>query len=285
MAPTRKEPPKLPPHAQPIKLPPAIDTKPWGPDSEATKITKAELASNAANPQAAGANGSYFTGDFRGQNADPTIAPDPSKDWASAFFGALGLPDDVMKQVTQTLRDHAQNPTLAQALATQYIRSTGWYQIHYPGALEGIAKGVIKDESQYVDYMNQLNVLSRQYNGRDISGDEIKGYLQAGYDPSYVSKLYGGQAWAAANRNDVNYTLGAFGDGQPSQTDMTALGNENSGLDSAVGQKLQTQLQQATQRLHAIFRGTLATPSLTLGANGLQAPSLAGAKQPNDLGT
>jgi hypothetical protein len=269
---------KLPPHLKPILPPPpkAIDTKPWGPDSEAAKLTKAEIASNAANPNAAGANGSYFA--YQGDQplTGPASVADPSKDWASAFFGALGLPDDVMSKVTQTLRDHAQDPTLAQALATQYIRSTGWYAIHYPGALEGIAKGVIGSEADYATYLNQVNVLSRQYQGRDISGDEIKGYLSSGYNPGYVANLFQGQAYVAANRNDIQYLAGAFGNGRMNEGQLTAVGNETAGIDTAAGQLQQKVIQKAQQVHDKLFGGTLATPSLSLGANGLTSSSLLG---------
>jgi hypothetical protein len=243
-------------------------------------------ASHAANPQAAGTNGSLFT--YQGDQPvdSPAVVADPSKDWASAFFGALGLPDDVMSQVTKVLSQHAQDPTLAQALATQYIRSTPWYQIHYPGALEGIAKGVIADESGYTQYLNQINQLSRQYQGRDISGDEIKGYLSSGYNPGYVANLYQGQAYVTANRNDIQYLAGAFGDGRFNEGQLTALGNENAGIDTAGGQLQQKILQKAQQVHDKLFGGTLATPSLTLGANGLSSPPLAGSKSPTpDIGT
>jgi hypothetical protein len=270
---------KLPPHLKPLAPPPPFpiaDTQPWGPDSQAAKITAAEIASNAANRNAAGANGSYFA--YQGEQPlnGPASVADPSKDWASAFFGALGLPDDVMKQVTQTLRDHAQDPTLAQALATQYIRSTGWYAIHYPGALEGIAKGVIADESGYASYLNQVNVLSRQYQGRDISGDEIKGYLGSGYNPGYVANLFQGQAYVAANRNDIQYLGGAFGNGRLNEGQLAAVGNESAGIDTSVGQLQQKVIQKAQQVHDKLFGGSLATPSLSLGANGLSSSSLQG---------
>ena len=203
-------------------------------------------------------------------------AADPSVDWAAAFFGALGLPDDVMNQVTQILRDHAQDQTLAQALATQYIRSTGWYAIHYPGALEGIANGTIADEAGYTSYMNQLNVLSNQYNGRAISGDEVKGYLQAGYNPGYVANLYQGQAYVSANKPELQYLAGAFGQGAMSQDQLTAVGNESAGIDSPLGQLQQKIITKAQQIQSKITSGTLATPSLSLGTNGLSAPSLQG---------
>jgi len=204
------------------------------------------------------------------------VTADPSVDWAGAFFGALGLPDDVMNQVTQILRDHAQDQTLAQALATQYIRSTGWYAIHYPGALEGIANGTIADEAGYTSYMNQLNVLSNQYNGRAISGDEVKGYLQAGYNPGYVANLYQGQAYVSANKPELQYLAGAFGQGAMSQDQLTAVGNESAGIDSPLGQLQQKIITKAQQIQSKITSGTLATPSLSLGTNGLSAPSLQG---------
>ena len=265
--------------------------KPIAPPPPITAADPRIAASLAANPQAAGEPGTLFTYSGVGtpdnpgpggttNYGNPTVtqqaAVDPSADWASAFFGALGLPDDVMNQVTQILRDHAQDQTLAQALATQYIRSTSWYSVHYPGALEGIANGTIADEAGYTSYMNQLNVLSNQYNGRAISGDEVKGYLQAGYNPGYVANLYQGQAYVSANKPELQYLAGAFGQGAMSQDQLTAVGNESAGIDSPLGQLQQKIITKAQQIQSKITSGTLATPSLSLGTNGLSAPSLQG---------
>ena len=273
---------KLPPHVAQVAPPPPITTKVTDPspykDASGNPISQSQIdASIAANPNASkggyegvgtkAAPGPAGTTNYGNPNIDQSATSDPSQDWASAFFGALGLPDDVMSQVVKVLRDHAQDQNLAQALATQYIRSTPWYQVHYPGALEGIANGTIQDERGYTQYMHQINALSQQYQGRAVSGDEVKGYLQAGYDTGYVGKLYGGQAWVAANRNDTQYTLGAFGDnGQLDQAGLTALGNENAGIDTGLGQKYAGDLQKATDRFRRIFQGTLAQGS----TNGLQ---------------
>jgi len=57
---------------------------------------------------------------------------------------------------------------------------------------------------------------------------------------------------------------------------LTALGNENAGIDTQQGQLQQKVLQKAQQVYSKIFQGSDANPSLTLGANGLSAPGLGG---------
>ena len=267
-------PPKVPPHAQPLRPPPVVGANtPHGPTIGSLPTVNHVTGGDSGGGSTAVVqppSGITKPGDMPpgtdehdappGTTTDTKPAEsDPSVDWAKAFFGALGLPDDVMGQVTKVLRDHAQDQNLAQALATQYIRSTSWYSVHFPGALEGIANGTIANERDYTQYMHNINALSKQYQGRDVSGDEVKGYLQAGYDTGYVGKLYGGQSWVAANKGDVQYDLGAFGDtGQTDAAGLTALGNENAGIDTAFGQQLQNQVQKSLQRLHGVFQGTLA---------------------------
>jgi len=166
----------------------------------------------------------------------------------------------------------------ATILALAYVRGTQWYAQTYPGIQEGIAKGVVSNEADYRAYVNQLQQMNKQYYNTDITSQQISDYLKAGYSVGHVGQLFAGHAYAMANQHDLNYLLGAFGNGQLSSGDLETLGQENAGLDSAMGQKLQSLVQKAGQKMQAIFNGQVASPSLSQGAGG---PALSGQRPPD----
>jgi hypothetical protein len=197
-----------------------------------------------------------------------------------AFLGLYGLPSDVASKVNEIF---VKNPDVGTAtqLAMAYIRGTPWYAQTYPGIQEGIARGVIGNEADYRKYLNDINNLTQQYQGRHVGSDELVGYLGQGYTTTHVGQLYAGTAWANANKADVQYTTGAFDTGQLSPAELAALGNENAGLDSELGQRLQNRLNLAQQRLRGVFSGSLATPGLSTANGRLQATSLGGKTSPD----
>jgi len=75
----------------------------------------------------------------------------------------------------------------ATSLAMAYIRGTPWYAQTYPGIQEGIAKGVINNEADYRSYLNSVNTLTQQYQGRQVGSSELAGYLQQGFSVDHVS--------------------------------------------------------------------------------------------------
>lgn len=199
----------------------------------------------------------------------------PQGDYTS-LLAIYGLPPDVQAKVNEIFAQST-DIMIATALALAYVRGTTWYAQTYPGIQEGIAKGIVGNEADYRSYLTQLNQLTTQYFGRSVGGDELAGYLKQGFTVGHVGQLFQGQAYVTANRPNIQYVSGAFGDNGPlSGDELTALGNESAGLDSPIGQRVQQRLQQAQQRLQAVFSGQLATPSLSIGSNGLTAPSLAG---------
>ena len=216
-------------------------------------------------------------------------AIDPTQfaaDWYKAFFQQYGLPADVQGTVLYILKQYASDPATAQALAQQYLRTTDWYQQTFPGIAAGQRNGLFTDETGYRSYLNAVNQLFNQYLGRHVTSDELSGYLASGYAPAYVGNLLQGQAWAGANGRDVRQLTGAFGDnGQISDTELAALGNEHAGIDTAQGQSIDAIVARAQQRLQTIFNGKLATPGgLTLGATGLAAAAGLGGKTTPDVG-
>jgi hypothetical protein len=229
--------------------------------------------------------GKYGGGDNAlpaGTAGTPGTAPavNPTN-WADTYFSGLGLPPDVAAQIN-TIFSKYSDVNEATAVALSYIRGTPWYAQTYPGISYGIQHGIIANESDYRQYVTSIDTQAQRYLGRHISGDEITGYLSQGISPGVVGQQYAGQANIQAFGGDYKYALGAFGEGQPSAADLTALGQEKAGLDSTIGQRMQRALDQANQRLSSIFQGTSATPSLST-SGGLSAPSLLGQRQKPDL--
>lgn len=224
-----------------------------------------------------GGSGGGSTGGGGGSTT-PDLGP---TDWSS-MLGIYGLPTDVQNKVNQIFASTS-DVNQATALAMAYIRGTNWYAQTYPGIQEGIARGVINNEADYRSYVNQLQQMNRQFYNTDITSQQIANYLKAGYSVGHVQNLFQGHAYAVANKDNLDYLLGAFGNGQLSNNDLETFGQEKAGLDSVMGLKLQNLVQKAQQRMQNVFNGSLATPSLAIGNNGLQSPSLAGTKQSADV--
>jgi len=146
-----------------------------------------------------------------------------------------------------------------------------------------------KKSAVYRSYQTQANAaLGFKYN---LKPGEIRQALLGGGD--LQSALAGSKrAQNATVRDfrrsgqaqDANQLLGSFGPGELNrrQTRALALGSNNL-QHSTLEKKLQSSLDKALQRYQRIFQGNAATPSLSLGAGGLQAPSLLGNKQEPDV--
>jgi hypothetical protein len=143
-----------------------------------------------------------------------------------------------------------------------YLRSTPWYAQTYRGIGHGIAKGIIGSESDYRAYVNSVQQSYRQYYGRDATGDEIEAFLAAGYAPGTIGQIGAGKAYVDANRGDIQYLAGAFGEGQLDDASLQAYGEEKAGRSSTMGIKLQGALDNALRKMSRVFEGQLATSAL-----------------------
>lgn len=195
--------------------------------------------------------------------------------------GSLGIPDlppDIEAIVAQIL---ASDPTNGAARALAYIRGTAWYKTTYFGIAGGIKSGVISDEAGYRAWVSQVRDTFTRFYGRPPTPNEIAAYLASGFAPTTVEQIGGGHAWANANQGDVQYTLGAFGEGRLTQAELETLGQQNVGRETAAGAGLQTKLQQAAARMQRIFEGVLASPNFQIGGAGISAPSLTTTQKPD----
>ena len=228
---------------------------------------------------ASNTGGNTFTtsgGGGNGGGGGGTTAP---TDWSS-MLGIYGLPPDVAAKVNQIFTT-ATDVSQATALALAYIRGTSWYAQTYPGIQEGIARGVVSNEADYRSYLNNVNNLAKQYLGRDISGSELAGYLGQGFNVDRIGRIFQGGAIAQTSGQDWRYTTGAFDDqGALTSDEQTALGQEQAGIDTALGQRVQRRLALAQQRLQGVFQGSLATTGLST-SNGRLTSTTLGAKAPD----
>jgi hypothetical protein len=205
----------------------------------------------------------------------PPPNPTADVDWADVYFGQYGLPSDLKAQIMALGQKYgSSNPDVFYQSAQNLIRQSDWFQQTYPGFNSGVRAGLFTDETGYRGYVNQLNDIYQQYTGRSVTGAETSNALQSGLSPSYIGQQFQGQAYIGANQDQIQYLSGAFGGGQLSQSELASLGNEQAGIDTPQGQRFQTALQRAQQRLQGIFSGALATPSLSLSTGRLSAPSL-----------
>lgn len=199
----------------------------------------------------------------------------PAPDWAASFFAGLGLPPDVVAQVNKIFGQYS-DVNAASAAALAYIRGTPWYAQTYPGIAEGIQKGLVSNEADYRNLLNQQSQLYNQYLGRSITGAEFAANLGEGVNLSTVGGRLQGAALVGTYGNDWRYALGAFDEnGQPTAAETKALGEETAGLDTPLGQQVKRRLDLANQRMATVFRGTLATPGLSTANGRLSAPGLA----------
>lgn len=198
-------------------------------------------------------------------------------DWAQVFFGNYGLPADLIAQIEALGKKYGTtNPDVFLQAAQNLIRASDWFKTTYPGFASGVTAGLFTDETGYRGYVNQLNQVYQQYLGRAVSGDETAAALAQGATPGLIGNQFQGDAITKTNSGQWQYLTGAFDEnGVLTSAEQTAYGREQAGIDTPLGQMVQKRVQQAIGRASALFGGTLAPPSLSLGASGrLTAPSL-----------
>jgi len=218
-----------------------------------------------------------------GSSGGDTAAGGNTIDW-SQYFSDWGLPADVVAQLNQILQKETDTQR-AVTMGIAFIRGTAWYKATYPGITSGFANGLVANEAQYRQMLNEQNQLFAQYLGRPITRDEFAAHLNEGIGTDTVSKRLQGQAYIGTYRPDIQFALGGYGSGQASEGDLTALGQQQAGLSNPVGMKLAKALDEATKRLQGLFGGTLASPAgLSLGGAGLAAQGVQGGSTTPDIG-
>lgn len=125
-----------------------------------------------------------------------------------------------------------------------------------------------------LQYTQSVAPLYSQY-GVPLTRGVIENNFKNGVTSDVIGKQLQGNAYIQANSPDIQYLAGAFGGGALNSDQLTAYGQQQAGLDSGLGEQLNTMISKAQARLNRIFQGSLATPSLSLtSGGGLSAPSL-----------
>lgn len=182
-------------------------------------------------------------------------------------------PQDVAKQFATAENIQAMNPAVSALFTPDEIHQIALDQ----------AGGVTPNGKQLGDLATlatQLNPLYHQYTGGGVSRDEVNGFYGSGKTVSQLAGEFQGNAYVQANKSDIQYVSGAFGDGQLSDQDLQALGQQATGLDTPQGAKLLAARDRALQRFQTVFNGVLAHPSLQrtngrLAETGAPTPDLA----------
>lgn len=251
---------------------------PYAPGSTPLPAGSPTPAGPAPSPSGGGG------GSGPGATPPPSTPPAPALDW-HAYLTNWGFTPEIVDELDRIFRTYS-DASQASASAIAYIRGTDWYATTFPGIQEGMKLGVISDEASYRAYTNQLNDLYHRYYNRDVTGADVATALKGGFTTAHVDAHFQGQAYVAANQNDIQGALGAYdSEGQATPDQLSALGDQQAGLDNMLGPEVQRRIAAAKQKLAGAFNGTLFNPNLGVTSGGrLAATSLAGGSNPSDIG-
>jgi hypothetical protein len=173
------------------------------------------------------------------------------------------LPAELAAQLDRIIRSGDPN---AEDRAYRFLRTSEWYKQEYKGIDAGVMKGILPGgpgnaEAAYRQYRTQTQGLYQQYYGRQATQDEIASFLTLGYTPEHIGQVGSGYAYVAANQGNIQYATGAF-DTQLTAEELKAYGEEQSGLDSALGQKIKTRVDAALAKAQRVFAGQVGTSAL-----------------------
>lgn len=182
----------------------------------------------------------------------------------SVLPGFDTLPPDVQARVDAIMRDGQPNPA---DRAMAYVRTTPWYATEYAGIGAGVAANLFDAASPEAGYRGWKNSVKRtflQHYGRAPTQAEIETFLASGWDPQRIEQVGVGFSTVQAQRADLQYSAGAFGSGQFTEEEMKAYGEQQAGIDTELGQKIQAKVAASLQRMQSIFTGQLGSnPALT----------------------
>lgn len=221
------------------------------------ELAAALAASHAANPNSAGlgpAPGVDYTAGTPTANSSELAL-----DWRS-WLTDWGFPSDVIAKLDAMARQYT--PAQADLFtrdAILYLRGTDWHKTTFVGFAEGFKSGLFVDEKGYRMYVQGANDLYNRNHGRNITTEELLANFGAGFDLNRLGGELDSAAWVKANRGDLQYAQGAFGEGaQFDEKELDALGDQRVGINNALGADLMVKVEKAQQRLRKIFEGTLA---------------------------
>lgn len=156
------------------------------------------------------------------------------------------------------------------------------YELHFGTRLTGeqltaIAKNVDTGGHSasfletYYSFLDEVGDAFALHNGRAATNAELNALFQTGKSKETITAEYRGADFIKANRGSIQSEAGAFnfgeggaGSGTFSEAELTALGNQEAGITTALGLDIQRRVSLATQRMDRIFQGQAAQGSLNL---------------------
>lgn len=193
------------------------------------------------------------------------VAPPEITDWG-AYLGLAGLDQEALQAINAVKRTGDLSTDIPNILNA--VRQTQWYAKTYPGIGNAIAKGLVTNEAGYRAMQNDFNQVYQQYYGRPISLGEFSSFLGEGIDAGILQKRIQGDQYIQANKGDIQYVAGAFGEGRLSDSELQDVGRNQAGLGTQQGASLQSALDKALQRAQRIFQGTLASMDVNRNSSG-----------------
>lgn len=198
--------------------------------------TPSETTSGYPNPPAdTGGGGSDNGGDSNSGGGEARGLP--SVDWSSVL-GEYGLPQDVIDELNRIFQQ-TQDINQAIVIGQAYVRGTPWYAQTYPGIQQGINAGLFGDEQGYRQYQAQVTQIYQQYYNRAPTTAELTSYITTGKTPTRVAEEF----QSAAIKSNFSDPLKALFSNQ----ELGALADEQAGIDTALGQKVNAEAGLYTQ--------------------------------------
>jgi hypothetical protein len=171
------------------------------------------------------------------------------------LFKSGTTPEQVAKNFATQSNINGMNPAIRDLFTPQEIQQIALEQA---GGTTENGKTLLAQANLAV----QLNSVYHQYTGAGVSREEVAQAYQAGESPDRIAKRFAGQAFIGANRGDIQYAAGNFSEGQLTEPELQAVGEEASGYDTPLGQELTAKLEKAQRRISKVFNSTLASPGL-----------------------
>jgi hypothetical protein len=190
------------------------------------------------------------------------------------------MPPALVSAVKQYFAAHKDDPDVF-AKVKEIVRGSDWWKQTFPGFWAGASSGLFQDETGYRNWYKAANDAFKRYYGKDMTANDAVGYLGNGFSPNTIEQIGAGHAYVEANRPDIQWAEGAFDTGQLSEADLQAYGEQQSGRQSDLGTRIQQRVNAAVEKAQRVFSGTLASPNLQLGSQGLSAPSLNPKQKPD----
>lgn len=184
----------------------------------------------------------------------------PTRQEVNTLVRAGRTPEDIARSFATQENINAMNPAVSHLFTPSEIHQIALDQ----------AGGVTKNGQELAAQAKlaaDLNPVYHQYAGHGVARSNVLTAYRNGWSADYIAKRFAGMAYANANKGDIQQTMGSYGAGQLTPEQLRALGNEQAGIDTPLGQQLSLAYEKAQRRMQSVFRGTVARVNANLPAS------------------